>query len=69
MELAHAAAETFELDASLLRSGPPDPEALPPEPVPRDTSLDAQATADALGVELPSARELLRAFRSEREPS
>lgn len=66
MELARAAAEAFELDASLLRSGPPDPEALPPEPVPRDTSLVAGATAAALGVRLPSVRELLALFRDER---
>jgi dTDP-4-dehydrorhamnose reductase len=64
-ELAHAAAEVFGLDATLLRFGPPDPHALPPAPVPRDTSLDAQLTAGALGVSLPSLRELLALFRSE----
>jgi dTDP-4-dehydrorhamnose reductase len=66
MELARAAADVFELDASLLRSEPPDPEALPPEPVPRDTSLGARATAARLGTELPSLRELLALFRAER---
>lgn len=66
-ELARAAAEELGLDASLLRFGPPPPGALPPAPVPRDTSLDARATAAALGMELPSVRELLRRFRRERE--
>jgi dTDP-4-dehydrorhamnose reductase len=66
MELARAAAEVFDLDPSLLRSGPPPREALPPEPVPRDTSLVAERTAATLGVELPSVRELLALFRAER---
>jgi dTDP-4-dehydrorhamnose reductase len=66
MELARAAAEVFELDASLLRTGLPDPDAIPPEPVPRDTSLVADATASALDLRLPSVRELLALFRAER---
>ena len=61
-----ASAEVFGLDGSLLRSGPPDPEALPPAAVPYDTSLDARATAAAVGVPLPTLRELLRFFRAER---
>lgn len=69
MELALASADVFGLDASLLRSGPPDPEVLPPAPVPNDTSLDARATAAALGVALPSVRELLELFRAERAAS
>jgi dTDP-4-dehydrorhamnose reductase len=67
MALARAAAEAFELDRGLIRSGPPDPAALPPAPVPHDTSLDAGATAAALGVQLPGVGELLRRFRTERE--
>ena len=67
MALARATAEAFELDQSLLRSGPPDPAALPPAPIPRDTSIDGRATAAAIGNELPSVRELLRRFRAERE--
>lgn len=66
MELARAAADVFGLDPSLLRSGPPDPSALPPEPVPRDTSLVGEATSAALGTTLPSVRELLALFRDER---
>jgi dTDP-4-dehydrorhamnose reductase len=66
MELARRAADVFRLDASLLESGEPDPAALPPAPVPYDTSLDARATACTLGREPPSLDELLNAFRSER---
>lgn len=66
-DLARAAAEELDLDASLLRFGPPPPGAWPPAPIPHDTSLDGRATAAALGVELPSVRELLRRFRRERE--
>jgi dTDP-4-dehydrorhamnose reductase len=65
MELARAAAAVFELDPSLLRSGPPAQEALPPEPVPRDTSLVAAATAAALDTSLPTIPDLLARFRSE----
>jgi hypothetical protein len=68
LELARAAAEVFELDATLLRTGLPDPAALPPAPIPYDTSLDAHATALALDRELPSVRDLLSLFRAEREP-
>jgi dTDP-4-dehydrorhamnose reductase len=67
MELARAAAQVFELDESLLRSGPPDPGALPPARIPYDTSLDARATARALGHDLPSVRDLLRGLRAERD--
>ena len=42
MGLARETARAFELDESLLRSGPPDPAALPPAPIPYDTSLDAR---------------------------
>ena len=65
MELARAAAEAFALDAGLLRSGPPDPAVVPAAPVPYDTTLDATATAAALGVRLPALAELLARFRAE----
>jgi dTDP-4-dehydrorhamnose reductase len=64
--LARAAAEVFGLSPGLLQSGPPDPSALLPAPIPYDTSLDAGTTARALGVELPKLRELLARFRAER---
>jgi dTDP-4-dehydrorhamnose reductase len=66
-ELARGAVDAFELDPALLRSGPPDPALLPPDPVPRDTSLSADATAATIGYELPSLRTMLEAFRRQRE--
>ena len=65
-ELARTAAQVFELDESLLRVGPPGPDALPPARIPYDTSLDARGTALALGRNLPSVRELLHGLRAER---
>jgi dTDP-4-dehydrorhamnose reductase len=67
MQLARQTARVFDLDEALLRSGPPDPQALPPAPIPYDTSLDARATAQALARDLPSVADLLRLFRRERE--
>jgi dTDP-4-dehydrorhamnose reductase len=67
MELARVAADVFELDAGLLLGGPPDPASLPAAPTPYDTSLRAERTAEAIGYELPSVRELLRRLRAERE--
>jgi dTDP-4-dehydrorhamnose reductase len=65
MELARQACDVFELDSALLRAGPPEPEALPPAPIPYDTSLDARSTSSRLGTDLPSVRELLTAYRHE----
>jgi len=65
--LAHAAADIFGLDASLIRTGAPDPACLPQAPVPKDTSLSASATARKIGYELPSVRALLTEFRRQRE--
>jgi dTDP-4-dehydrorhamnose reductase len=64
-ELAELAAEVFELDPELVRSGPPIDEA--GITVPYDTSLTAPATSSALGVDLPSVRDLLVRFRHEHE--
>ena len=66
-QLAERAAEVFELDASLLRFGPPPSGAVPPGPVPYDTSLSAAVTAQALDVDLPSVRDQLNRFRAELE--
>jgi dTDP-4-dehydrorhamnose reductase len=66
-QLARLAADVFELDPELLRSGPPGPDDVPPIRVPYDTSLTAPATRAALDVELLSVRELLARFRTERE--
>ncbi|MEM8925611.1 MAG: sugar nucleotide-binding protein [Actinomycetota bacterium] len=63
-QLAEAAIEVFDLDADLVRFGPP-PEAAP-MPIPSDTSLDASVGAARLGYELPSITALLEAYRVER---
>ena len=55
--LALRTVEAFGLDGDLLEFGPPPD---PGFPVPYDTSLDATATAAALGVELPGVDEQLR---------
>ena len=66
--LAELAADVFGLEAALLRSGPPPAAAVPiGTRIPHDTSLNAPATREALGVELPSVRDQLERFRHERE--
>jgi dTDP-4-dehydrorhamnose reductase len=55
--LAERTVAAFGLDGDLLDFGPPPEQ---PWPVPYDTSLDATATAAALGVELPGVDEQLR---------
>jgi len=66
LELARRAAEAFELDASLLRPGPPVEAELPAGRVPYDTSMSSQATARAVGQAPPTVAELLARFRRER---
>jgi dTDP-4-dehydrorhamnose reductase len=63
--LARRAIEAFELDPDLLDIQPPPPDALPEGVVPRDTRLDAAATAAALDVELPDLDTQLARLRSE----
>ena len=63
-DLAHRAVEVFGLDPDLLRFGPPELDALP-GPVPFDTSLDASATAAALGLEAPDLTTQLQRLRAE----
>jgi dTDP-4-dehydrorhamnose reductase len=67
MELARETCDVFELDPALLRAGPPEAEALPPAPIPYDTSLDARRTSARLGTDLPSLRQILTAYRHELE--
>jgi dTDP-4-dehydrorhamnose reductase len=59
VELARRAVAAFELDGELLRTGPPDPAVLEGGRIPHDTSLDARATAAALGVGLPGVDAML----------
>jgi len=65
VELARRAVAAFDLDPALLRTGPPDPDVLDGGRVPRDTSLDARATAAALDVELPGVDAMLARLRHE----
>ena len=64
-ELARRAAAAFGLSAGLLDYAPPPPDVLPPGPIPYDTSLDATATAAALGVQLPDLDTTLARLRAE----
>jgi dTDP-4-dehydrorhamnose reductase len=66
-ELALRAVEAFDLDSDLLAFGPPELDEVFPDRVPYDTSLGTDATAAALGVELPSIGLLLRGLKSEFE--
>ena len=65
MELAELACDVFELDRSLLRSGPPDPGSMLAGSVPYDTSLSVTRSAEILGHEPLSVAEILRRFRQE----
>jgi dTDP-4-dehydrorhamnose reductase len=65
--LARRAVAAFGLDGDLLDVGAPPDGALPPAPVPRDTSLDAAATAAVLRVDLPDLETMLRGLRREME--
>jgi dTDP-4-dehydrorhamnose reductase len=65
--LARRAVAVFDLDPDLLEVGPPDPGAVGTAGVPFDTRLDAAATADVLGVELPDLDSMLRRLRTELE--
>ena len=63
--LARRAAAAFDLDAELIDAGPPPPGALGDGRVPRDTRLDATATAATLGVVLPDLDTQLARLRAE----
>ncbi len=67
--LARRTTEAFGLDPELLDFGPPRAEALPPGPVPYDTSLSGRATERALDTRLPDVETLLAGLRAEREGS
>ncbi len=69
--LVRRAADAFELDPELLAVGPPPPEALPASVdagrIPEDTRLDATATSEKLGVQLPNLDTTLARLRHELE--
>ena len=63
--LARRAVKIFELDPELLEVGPPPAGIGDGKSVPRDTRLDARATAQTLGVRLPTLDEMLPRLRAE----
>lgn len=66
-ELARATCHVFDLDASLLRTGPvPDDQRLP-APMPFDTSLSTPRTDQLLGTRPFGIHDQLRALRAELE--
>jgi dTDP-4-dehydrorhamnose reductase len=65
--LARRAIEAFELDPDLLEVADPPAQIRSGEPVPEDTRLDARATAQALGVDLPALDAMLRRLRRQVE--
>ena len=67
--LARRAIQVFELDPDLLDVVAPPVDAVPDGAVPRDTRLDARATAQALGVELPDLTTMLERLKAEVESS
>lgn len=67
MELAVTAAEVFELDRTLIRSGPVPAGAMLPAPVPFDTSLSTPRSNEVLGVRPFGIVDQLRALRRETE--
>jgi dTDP-4-dehydrorhamnose reductase len=67
--LARRAIEVFELDGELLDVVSPPAAVVGAGGVPRDTRLDAAATARALGVELPDLGTMLGRLRAEVESS
>jgi dTDP-4-dehydrorhamnose reductase len=67
--LAHRAVTAFGLDPDLVDVGPAPAGALPQGRVPRDTRLDATATAARLGVALPDLDTQLARLRAELDAS
>jgi dTDP-4-dehydrorhamnose reductase len=66
-ELAELTCEVFDLDAALLRYGPPDPESMLAAPIPYDTSLTTPRTDRLLGRTATPVRTLLTRFRQSAE--
>ena len=69
MELALLTCEVFDLEPSLLSSGPPPPDALGGARIPRDTSITPPRASRLLEREPTPLRALLEGFREEYERS
>lgn len=69
MGLARLACEVFDLDPGLLRSGPPDPNAMPGAPIPYDTTLTTPRTSELLERRPTPVRTLLERFRDQYQSS
>jgi len=67
LELAQAAAEVFDLDASLITTSPVPEGQMLPAPMPADTSLATPRSDEVLGVKPYGIRDQLRALRREVE--
>ncbi len=67
LTLARRAIDAFGLDGDLLDVGPPPAEVLTDGGVPRDTRLDAAATAVRLDTQLPDLGTMLAQLRDELE--
>ena len=65
MDLARLACDVFGLDPGLLRSGPPDPDALPDAPIPYDTTITSPRTSELPGRSPTPIRRLLEGFHDE----
>jgi dTDP-4-dehydrorhamnose reductase len=66
-ELAELTCEVFALDRSLLRFGPPDPDANATAPIPYDTTLSTPRTDRILERTATPLRRLLERFRGQLE--
>jgi dTDP-4-dehydrorhamnose reductase len=67
--LARRAIEVFGLDGELLDVAPPPAGVVSGGGIPRDTRLDATATARALGVELPDLTTMLERLKTDIDAS
>ena len=59
------ACEVFDLDPELVRSGPPDPAAMPGAPIRYDTTLTSPRTSELPERNPTPVRRLLERFRDE----
>lgn len=69
MGLARLACEVFDIDPGLLRSGPPDPDAMPGAPIPYNTTLSTPRTSELLERRPTPVRTLLERFRDQYQSS